>query len=121
MAASTTKKDMRPLIALDGHECRVRGCGSPTSRFSWHHIVFKSHGGSDLPFNRFPSCGYHHTQFHRGIDHFRLGHLTAHQAMIYVLNDHLGKPWYRWWRSHGELLVKQIAQWYAQEVRSSNG
>ena len=51
----------------DGFRCTVPGCTARRNLQS-HHVVFRSHGGPDEPWNRTTLCAFHH---HRGI-HARL-------------------------------------------------
>jgi hypothetical protein len=52
-----------PVIVRDGWRCVVPGCMSRRNLHD-HHIVFRSHQGSDAPENRITLCAFHH---HRGV------------------------------------------------------
>jgi len=54
-----------PLFERDGWRCRVPGCGAHEA-LHLHHIVFRSHGGSDDPRNLTTLCDFHHLSLHRG-------------------------------------------------------
>ncbi len=44
---------------LDGHKCRVWGCGSPDD-LEVHHIIPRSQGGSNKSWNLITLCNKHH-------------------------------------------------------------
>ena len=47
----------------DGFRCTVPGCTARRNLHS-HHLVFRSAGGPDVPWNRTTLCAFHH---HRGV------------------------------------------------------
>ncbi len=54
-----------PLLERDGWQCRVPGCRA-YGPLQLHHIVFRSHGGSDEPENLVTLCDFHHKALHDG-------------------------------------------------------
>ena len=46
-------------FARDGWRCTAPGCTARRNLQS-HHIVFRSHGGPDEPWNRTTLCAFHH-------------------------------------------------------------
>jgi hypothetical protein len=48
-----------PAIERDGYRCAAPGCTSRRNLHD-HHIVFRSHGGSDGMANRITLCAFHH-------------------------------------------------------------
>ena len=46
-------------FARDGFRCTAPGCTARRNLQS-HHIVFRSHGGPDEPWNRTTLCAFHH-------------------------------------------------------------
>jgi hypothetical protein len=42
----------------DGHWCKVPGCSRPAKQT--HHLVFRSHGGSNAGWNLISVCAVHH-------------------------------------------------------------
>lgn len=83
-----------------------------------HHIIFGRGRRIEKPWNEIFRNAEQHTNCHEGGGHATLGRLTARQWGIYYLNGLLGTPDYYlgWLRSHGELLVRQIAKWEADEI-----
>lgn len=53
------------VLARDGHKCQCgqKGC---SERLEVHHIIFRSHGGSDTPGNLITLCSKHHKALHDG-------------------------------------------------------
>jgi hypothetical protein len=58
-------REKYPLFDRDGWRCQVPGCGAQEV-LHLHHIVFRSHGGSDEPDNLVTLCDFHHLALHRG-------------------------------------------------------
>jgi hypothetical protein len=54
------------ILARDGYRCQVPGCSC--RRFlEVHHIIYRSHGGSNDGDNLITLCGFHHRQcLHNG-------------------------------------------------------
>jgi len=51
---------------------RDRGCYfCNSSSFHLHHIVYKSHGGDDIPENLICLCKHHHDMVHTNESHYR--------------------------------------------------
>jgi len=53
------------VLARDGYQCQCgqKGC---SVRLEVHHIVFRSHGGTDSPENLITLCSKHHKTLHEG-------------------------------------------------------
>jgi hypothetical protein len=52
------------VVKRDRGRCQVPGCSGHADQL--HHIVFRSHGGSDDPANRVSLCAIHHRSIHLG-------------------------------------------------------
>jgi hypothetical protein len=58
-----------PVLERDGWRCRAPGCRAMgTGRLQAHHVVFRSHGGTDDAWNEIALCtAHHHHGLHTGI------------------------------------------------------
>jgi hypothetical protein len=52
------------VLERDGWKCTYPGCGARTN-LHVHHIVFRSRGGGDEPWNLTVVCNFHHNLIHR--------------------------------------------------------
>jgi hypothetical protein len=56
-----------PVVVRDGYRCAVPGCLSRRNLHD-HHVIFRSHCGSDAPANRITLCAFHHQRnVHSGL------------------------------------------------------
>jgi len=55
------KKAYQQVALRDNSQCQV--CGQQANDI--HHIVFRSHGGADIPENLICLCRHHHDQAHK--------------------------------------------------------
>jgi HNH endonuclease len=56
----------KAVFERDGYRCQFPGC-SLRKMLDPHHVVYRSHGGSDEPSNLTTICRIHHGLIHRGI------------------------------------------------------
>lgn len=90
-----------PVIERDGYACAVPGCTSRSSLHD-HHIVFRSHQGSDAPWNRITLCAAHHQRcLHAGFLRIRG---RAPDGLTFELGVQPGAPPLAVYRS-GDVLV----------------
>ena len=59
------KRPGDPTYQRDGYRCAAPGCTSRQG-LEEHHVVYRSHGGSDAESNRVTICGFHHKQGEHG-------------------------------------------------------
>jgi len=60
-----------PVAEREGYRCAVPGCTSRCNHHD-HHIIFRSHGGSDATVNRVLLCAFHHQRcLHAGLMRIR--------------------------------------------------
>lgn len=62
------KKAYKETVNRDLSLCQV--CGMQAVDI--HHIVFRSHGGDDIPENLICLCRFHHDMAHKDEKHWRL-------------------------------------------------
>ena len=60
-----TRKQYRALVARDGKQCLIPGCGS-RRRLHVHHVIHWLHGGLTDPDNEILACEVHHHKIHDG-------------------------------------------------------
>ena len=63
-----SRRRLDPVYERDGYRCAAPGCSSRRNLHN-HHIIFRSHGGADAPWNRITLCAFHHP---RGVHAGRL-------------------------------------------------
>ena len=90
------------IFARDGYRCTTPGCRRRRD-LQAHHIIFRSHGGSDEPSNQLTSCARHHL---RGV----------HEGRVEVLGEAPGQLQWRlgvvqggalWNVGPGEVIVQE--------------
>jgi hypothetical protein len=65
-AASSDDNELRHLVLeRDGWKCCYPGCGA-RKNLELHHVVFRSRGGCDAPWNLTVVCYFHHHLIHAG-------------------------------------------------------
>jgi hypothetical protein len=82
-----------PVFARDGWCCSVPACSSRRNLHD-HHVNYRSHGGSNMLWNRMTVCPWHH---HRGIHRCVI---RARGRVGEGISWHIGL-----WRGHGPLMV----------------
>ena len=64
-AASPRKEGAEVIYARDGWRCMAPGCTSRRN-LEDHHVLYRSHGGTDEPSNRVCLCRFHHQRVEHG-------------------------------------------------------
>lgn len=101
------------IIALDGGRCRNPHClGGSFSRhqLSVHHIIYKSHGGQDVPENAITLCRDCDFAVHNGHGKGSI-RLSGRRFMLSMLEMLLAANLksgsdYRWMKVHEELRLR---------------
>jgi hypothetical protein len=89
------------ILERDDYRCRVPGC-SKRSQLEVHHIVFRSHDGSDHPDNLVTTCAVHHRQRLHGTGSLRVRGEAPHRLVW-----ELGPKNSPWRILHGERIVSR--------------
>ena len=55
----------RRILARDGWRCAMPGCGS-YGGLHVHHVIYRSHGGPEVPHNEITLCVWHHQRGQHG-------------------------------------------------------
>jgi hypothetical protein len=78
-----------PVIERDGYRCAVPGCTSRRNLHD-HHVVFRSHCGSNALVNRLALCAFHHQRcLHTGLLRVRG---CAPEGVVFELGLRAGAP-----------------------------
>jgi hypothetical protein len=91
------------VLAADGYRCAVKGCKCDSKNgLHAHHIVYRSHEGSDDISNGITLCPVEHDKVHNGTR--ILGVLyTGRAYMLMILRSHKGDKNFRWQEAMGIL------------------